>query len=181
MKKMKFDFPNLSTERLIIRRIAEQDDLGMFSLRSDDRVNHFIKRAKMRDIQEARSFIQELNQKIDADLSLYWAITLKGHDDLIGTICLWNFSEDKTQAELGYELKPEFQGQGLMDEAVKAVVACSFESIGIQTLCAFTHQNNNASRRLLEKNGFELDPEQKDEGNVNNVIYELHLSEREDA
>ncbi|MFM9951582.1 MAG: GNAT family N-acetyltransferase, partial [Saprospiraceae bacterium] len=95
---MKFAFPVLSTERIIMRRIAEQDDLGMFSLRSDDRVNHFIKRVKMGNIQEARSFIQELNQKIDADQLLYWAITFKGHDDLIGTICLWNFSEDKTQA-----------------------------------------------------------------------------------
>ncbi|MFM9949131.1 MAG: GNAT family N-acetyltransferase; N-acetyltransferase, partial [Saprospiraceae bacterium] len=98
-----------------------------------------------------------------------------GHDDLIGTICLWNFSEDKTQAELGYELKPVFQGLGLMDEAVKSVLVYSFESIGIQTLCAFTHHNNNASRRLLEKNGFEFDPDQKDDGNVNNVVYLLNL------
>jgi len=162
-------FPVLASERLVLRQLAMQDAAAMFSLRSDDRVNRYIGRPKQTKIAEAEAFIHEITQ----NRLLYWAICTKDSTDLIGTICLWNFSEDKTSAEAGYELLPDFQGQGFMDEALKRIIAYSFEEISLQALCAFTHPENEASKRLLERNGFKPAADQKEAAAENLTKYIL--------
>ena len=84
----------------------------------------------------------------------YWAICLTETDQLIGTICLWNFSEDRSRAEIGYELLPAFQGKGIMQEAVEAILAFGFEKLSLHGIEAIPTSDNKASIRLLEKNHF---------------------------
>ncbi len=162
-------FPVLTSERLILRQLIPQDDAALFSLRADDEVNRYIGRLKQTDIKEARTFIQEARQ---GDW-LYWAICTKESNSPIGTICLWNFSEDTTSAELGYELMPKFQGHGYMSEAVKAVLDYGFSTLGLQSLYAYTHIENKPSRRVLEKNNFNYLPDVKDVGGVDHVAFRL--------
>ena len=94
---------------------------------------------------------------------------------MIGTVCLWNFSEDKRYAEIGYELLPTYFGNGYMDETIKEVVKFGFETIELQTIEAFTHYGNASSIKLLEKNKFILQEKRRDEGFPNNRIYSLKV------
>ena len=166
-------YPELTTDRLTLRQLEDTDENEIFILRSDEQINQYIDRAKPTKIEEARQFITRINNNIKENKAFYWAITLKGNPKLIGTICLWNFSEDKKTVELGYELFPEFQGKGIMDEAVKKVIGFTFQTIGINTMEAFTHKDNLKSRSLLLKNNFLPDIKRKDEDNINNVIFIL--------
>jgi ribosomal-protein-alanine N-acetyltransferase len=102
---------------------------------------------------------------------IYWAICVQHRPELIGTICLWNFSDDLSTAELGYELHPDFHGMGYMDEAVKQVIQYSFETLGISRLDAYTHRENIRSTRLLEKNRFMHDTGRRDSENPDNIIF----------
>jgi len=162
-------FPVLTSGRLILRQLTAQDDLAIFSLRSDDRVNQFIGRPKQARVEEAQAFIDEIIR----NKGMYWAICIKGQDHLIGTICLWNFSDDKTSAEVGYELMPDFQGKGFVDEALKAVIVYCFEKIALQTLHADTHKDNERSKRLLERNRFTPAPDQEEAALDNLIKYKL--------
>lgn len=166
-------FTNLSTERLLLRQLKLTDENEIFFLRSDEIINEFIDRPKPKKIEEARDFIIRINNNIKSNDSFYWAITIKGNPKLIGTICLWNFSEDKKTAEIGYELNSAFQGKGIMDEALKKVIDFSFKTIGITTLEAFPHKDNLKSISLLKKNNFSHDVTRKDEDQVNNIIFIL--------
>lgn len=165
-------FPVLVSERLILRQLNPQDDQAIFSLRSDERGSKFIDRPKQTKLEEAQAFIH----KIILNKSLYWAICRKADEALIGTICLWNFSDDKTKAEAGYELMPEYQGKGFADEALKVVIAYSFEKIALQTLYAHTHKDHKRSRRLLERNGFIIATDQEEELPDNLTKYKLSNS-----
>ena len=164
-------FPILKTERLTLRQLKDTDDLATSSLRSNNSVNKYIARSKQTTVDQAQAFIAKINDGINQNRSLYWAICLKEYPDLIGTICLWNFSNDKTCAEIGYELSPASQGKGLMDEALKCVLDYGFHSLGINTIEAFTHRDNVASARMLVKNKFEHAPVRIDVDNSNNHIY----------
>jgi ribosomal-protein-alanine N-acetyltransferase len=86
--------------------------------------------------------------------SIYWAITLSGTNKLIGTICLFDFSEDDSKAEIGYELLPGFQGKGIMQEAISKVIDFGVRDIGLNSIEAYTHAQNQSSVRLLEKFNF---------------------------
>lgn len=166
-------FPVLTTSRLILRQLEETDDRSIFSLRSDDNVNRFLDRKKPTDIHEASAFIQMINGAIAENKSLYWAIALKEDPALIGTFCLWNYSPDRKTAELGYELSPEHQGKGLMNEALQAVIRYAFDKAGFTTLEAYTHKDNHASTKLLLKQGFILQADKKDPESEDHIIFSL--------
>lgn len=149
--------PYLLTRRLVLRQLNIQDAREIKRLRSDPRVNEFIARAGAITLKEARTFIEKINKGIANQESLYWAITRKGNDVLIGTICLWNFSSDRARAEIGYELRPGCQGQGFMQEAIETVITYGFQVLKLRIVTALCRSDNARSVRLLEKNGFQLD------------------------
>jgi len=150
-------FSELSTGRLLLRQLNIGDAPEIMLLRSDPRVNEFIGRSGTITLEEARLFIEKIRKGVANKESLYWAIALKGHGTLIGTICLWNFSADKARAEAGYELSPAYQGQGFMQEALEKVIAYGFGPLKLKMITALLMADNIRSIKLLKRNGFQLD------------------------
>ena len=122
-------FPVLSTERLLLRQLQSSDDKEIFALRSDDNINKYLDRPKANTIEDAQAFIQKISNGIVNNESIYWVISLKNETTLAGTIGLWNFDKEKSAAEIGYELLPQYQGKGIMQEAMQKVIAFCFETM----------------------------------------------------
>jgi [ribosomal protein S5]-alanine N-acetyltransferase len=171
-------FPTLTTERLELRKLLGKDSNEIYELRTDDRVNLYLDRDKPENIQDAVNFIHYINKGIEEDKSVYWAICSRTSPRLLGTICLWNFSDEEHSAEIGFELSPSAQGKGLMNEAIRAVIHYAFSQISLGRLEAFTRKENSRSIRLLEKNNFILQTETPDENNQLNRIYSLRNESR---
>jgi ribosomal-protein-alanine N-acetyltransferase len=74
------------------------------------------KNRKTKNKADAIKFIKEINEANKNNESISWGITLKNNHAIVGTICLWNFSNDNKIAEIGYDLSPTFQRKGIMDE-----------------------------------------------------------------
>ncbi len=164
-------FPILATERLIIRQLSVSDVQEIFLLRSNALVNKYLDRPPSKTIDDAKVFIQTINENIQKNNSIYWAITLSDTNKLIGTICLFNFSDDNLKAEIGYELLPDFQGKGIMQEALSKVINFGFQQIGLHSIEAYTHSENRCSTRLLEKLNFK-----KNNADGNNfLIFKLKI------
>lgn len=169
-------FPELKTERLLLRKIEEVDCDAILFLRSDPIVNKFIVRSedrKTKNKADAIKFIKETKEAFEKNKSIAWGITLQDDPEIIGSICLWNFSENRKTAEVGYDLKPKFQGTGIMSEAIKTVIGFGFKELNLDKIEAFTHKENASSKRLLEKNNFHLNKDRKDVENKSNIIFEL--------
>lgn len=66
--------------------------------------------------------------------------------------------------EIGYGTNPGYEGQGLMTEAVMAVVRWAAAQEGVKQIEAETEENNAASKRVLEKAGFVPNGKTGDEG-----------------
>lgn len=162
-------FPVLKTERLTLRQLVSSDANEIFALRSDGNVNKYLDRKPSKSIEDAITFIQTINENIQRNYSVYWAITLNSTDKLIGTICLFDFSDDNLKAEIGYELLPGFQGQGIMQEAASKVIDFGHQHIGLNSMVAYTHAENHSSIRLLEKLNFKMNA--PCEGNL--IMYKL--------
>jgi ribosomal-protein-alanine N-acetyltransferase len=84
-----------------------------------------------------------------------WAITLKNDPKLIGTVVYWHIVKDKDKAEIGYEMLPEYYGQGIMREALMEVIRFGFENMQLKTIVAETRADNLRSVNALYKCGFE--------------------------
>ena len=150
-------FPAITTEQLLLRILQEDDTRDIATLRSDKSVNEFIDRPETNTIEEAKQFIENTLKKINNGECLYWVIELKNEKTFLGTISLFNFSAEKNQAEIGFELLPCFQGRGFMQEAIASVILFGFEEMCLQRITAWTKAANKRSLNVLMKNNFRPD------------------------
>ena len=52
-------------------------------------------------------------------------------------------------------MHPDFQGKGLMQEAIPPILEYGFDIMKLEIIEAVPHENNAASIRILEKNNFQ--------------------------
>jgi [ribosomal protein S5]-alanine N-acetyltransferase len=147
-------FPALETERLILREIRPDDARDVFRIYSDPAVVRYWGAAPMRSIDEAQRKIASTADAFRAKEGIRWAITRKGDDQLIGSGGHWRLIRQHLRSEIGYDLAPEQWGQGIMPEAVGAMLRFGFERLGLHSVEAQIEPNNHGSRRVLEKIGF---------------------------
>jgi [ribosomal protein S5]-alanine N-acetyltransferase len=147
-------FPMLSTRRLILRRVETSDAAALFAIKSDPQVTAQYGQEPHQSIADTLRWIERLQADYPNRETLFWALTLKEEHTLIGGCPYWNFSSGHLCAELGYELHPAYWGQGLMGEALTAVLDYGFGEMGLRRVEATPLAENQSSRRLLEKKGF---------------------------
>lgn len=169
----KTNFTEIETERLLLAKLQTTDWEMISFLRTDETVNKFIKRPTAETKEKALQFIERIRKNVENNLVYYWKITKKGNPTMIGAISLWNFSEDRKTAEVGYDLSPAFQGKGIMSEALKNVIEFGFQKLNVDLIEAYTQYQNESSKKLLERNGFTLVEGKKDADNADNIVYAL--------
>lgn len=162
-------FPILMTEKLILRQLSKSDSGAILQLRSDTEVNKYLDRKTSKTLEDALGFINSIIENTGNDGLFYWAITQKGDGKLIGTICLFDFLDAEKKCEIGYELLPQYHGQGIMAEAIKKVIEYAVQALGIKAIDATPHNENQSSIKLLQKTGFK----QLDDINAGNAILNL--------
>ncbi|QOW11722.1 GNAT family N-acetyltransferase [Kaistella flava (ex Peng et al. 2021)] len=163
-----------STERLILRTITEYDASEILNIRSNVEINQFLHRNPPKNSFEALEFILNIKRKSANNEIVLFGITFQNHSKLVGTICLWKFSEDRTVAELGFELLPDYHGKGVMSEAVNCILNYGFKNLNLEKIEACTNKNNSNSINLLQKSKFILNENRRDEKFPENLIFELN-------
>jgi ribosomal-protein-alanine N-acetyltransferase len=142
---------------LLLRRLNVNDSGQIQKLRSDERVNQYIPRSGTITIDESKDFIHRIDESLNNNTSVYWAIAQKTDNRLIGTTCYWNLEPEKDMAEIGYELLPDYHGKGLMQEVMKEVIAYGLDVMQLKVITAFPSPDNKSSVKLLQRNNFQLD------------------------
>lgn len=88
-----------------------------------------------------------------------------------------------TEAELGWLIAPEHQGQGLGTEAGQALLNLCFDPLGLRRVVASTFEANQASWRVMEKLGMRLETRSRsdilhrDHGWIDQRVYALLADE----
>jgi [ribosomal protein S5]-alanine N-acetyltransferase len=164
-------FPNLTTSRLNMRQITIEDLDEFYILKSDERLLKNYD-AKAKSFEEAERFLQKLNDGIGRNEWIIWGITLKNEDKLIGSICFWNISKEESKAEIGYELMFDWQGKGIMQEAINAVIEFGFNVMNLLLIDACPNPNHLKSVKLLEKNNFVRGAMFKETDPANGILLE---------
>lgn len=163
----------LETERLVLKEINETHTEDILLIRSNEVTNLYVKRNSPKTNYDALNFILHIKRETQSKDVAFWGISYKNSLNLIGTICFWNFSQDKKTAEVGYELLPDYHRKGIMSEALDAVLRYGFNELQLQEIVAVTNQFNEGSKKLLLKHHFILEEGKKEEGNPDHIIFSL--------
>lgn len=94
-----------------------------------------------------------------------WALERRDQAGLIGTCGLFAWNRNWRKCALGYELAPQACGQGLMHEALQAVIGWGLAAMSLNRIEAQVHEDNRPSLTLLARLGF------VQEGRLRQVAY----------
>jgi RimJ/RimL family protein N-acetyltransferase len=140
--------PVLKTARLVLRAPSHRDVAGMVALAGDRRVAENTARIPHPyNAADAAGLLASVNQTA---VETVFAIELNGA--LIG-MCGLDRRQDNI--ELGYWLGVPFWGRGYATEAARALIDHAFTTLGHEVLLSGARVSNPASRRVLEKCGFQ--------------------------
>ncbi len=147
-------FQNLETERLLLRRLNIDDINEVLLLRGNPEVMKYVPRPLIKTNEEALAHIALIEDKIENNIGINWAITLKGNPKMIGIMGHYKIQPENYRSEIGYMILPEYNGKGIVTEAVKIVVQYGFEQLQLHSIEAVIDPENIASDKVLQKNGF---------------------------
>jgi RimJ/RimL family protein N-acetyltransferase len=145
----------LDTERLHLRPLQLSDAEGLFAMLSDEESMKYWCAPPVNDVKDALKVLHEDLESDQQGKSLCWAVTLKGQDQMIGKCILFQFSQANHRAEIGFILNREYWRQGLMRQALEAVVDFAFNTLELHRIEADVDPLNDGSLGVLEKLGFE--------------------------
>lgn len=104
----------------------------------------------------------------------YWAIC-NSNDEVIGAAGFESWNQFHKRLELAFELHPDYQGQGIMHQALSTIIDIGFNEMGAVRIEAFTLTTNKPSIKVLERLGFIHEAELKKYRMFNNKIHNIHL------
>ena len=140
--------PVLATARLVLRAPRRSDVKAIAALANDRRIAANTARIPHPyGIEDAEQFVASVNKR---EGEACFVITLDGTP--IG-MCSVDLREDGL--ELGYWLGVAYWGHGFATEAARALIDHAFGDLEHDTLISGARVNNPASRRVLEKCGFQ--------------------------
>lgn len=163
------DTPVLIGERIYLRTPRAADYTAWRDLRRASRefLKPFEPRWTESDLSQRiyASRLKRGREEARAGTDYSFFIFNRSEDQLVGGITLSNVRRRAAQfVNLGYWMGRAFAGQGYMTEAVGLIVPYCFETLGLHRIHAAFLPDNQASRRVLEKNGF------REEGYAENYL-----------
>jgi ribosomal-protein-alanine N-acetyltransferase len=150
--------PKLQTARLVLRSLRMEDVDFIFKEWSDPAVTNYMHDEEPLKSQEQAEERLRLLQTLDNSATpTWWGIENKESGHLIGTCGYFGWDKQHRRAEIGYDLCADVWGQGLMPEALRALIQYGFEEMNLNRIEAMTHIENQRSQRVLTKLRFQLE------------------------
>lgn len=162
--------PVLETPRLAMRLHHVDDVPFMLALSSDPEVWRYTGEGPLGQT-DALGLVATLAQQYAQRRMGRFMLVDRSTQRQLGW-CGLKWLEDTQEVDLGYRLARGEWGKGYATEAAQACVHYGFETLGHTRLVAKAARNNAASIRVLEKLGFTLVGEDREEG-MDNQRFEL--------
>lgn len=156
------EFPELETERLILRRIKKKDVKEIFSIYSNEEVMKHFGCKPYKSIDEAKANFKRIKKAFINREGIRWGITIKEKDKLIGSAGIWRLLKEHMRGEIGYELSNVYWKKGIMTEALSEIIKFGFSKMNLHTIEANLDPANIASVKLLEKLKFQKEGHTKE-------------------
>lgn len=167
--------PSIDAKRVRLRWITAADTDAFFAIYSNSEVMRYWSTPPLVDQAAAAALIEKIHADWQRRAILKWGIALRSDDQLIGSLTLFNLDFNHRRAEIGYALGRAYWGQGYMNEALNAVLAYAFESLGLHRIEADIDPRNTASIKTVERLGFKREGYLRERWQVNGEIQDAYF------
>lgn len=148
----------IETERLTIRNFTENDLNHLYRIVNDSKIMSYVPFAKERTLVECKELmIRILTRYVESTPDTFKGflllVELKDNNDKIGFVGLFPLSYNAVETEIFYGLFEEYYGMGYATEIGKSIINYAFSDMNINKVVATVNQDNDVSKRVLNKLG----------------------------
>lgn len=165
MKNVFQDLPTIETERLILRKITEDDVESIFEYGSNEEVARYVTWDTHQTLDDTKAFVDFVLNQYALNKPAHWGIVHKSDGKFIGSIDFVSWKPQHRTAEIGYVLSRPYWGKGIITEAASRVIQFGFEEMDLVRIQAKCFTANRGSERVMEKVGMTY------EGTIRKGIY----------
>jgi RimJ/RimL family protein N-acetyltransferase len=150
-------FERLETPRLALRRSHGGDAEAIAAYRSDPEVHRY-QGWERTDTEGVREEIEAMASRAPGEPDGWVQFSVESLETgrLVGDVGMSPAEGEPGVMKIGYTMDPAFQGQGYATEAVRALVAYAFDTLGADVVRAYASAENLPSIRVAEKAGLTL-------------------------
>jgi [ribosomal protein S5]-alanine N-acetyltransferase len=145
---------DLETPRLRIRAVAQADLPDLLAVNGDPQVTEFLPYATWACMDDALAWFARMQAQEATGAARQLVVQHKANGMVVGTVLLFKWDEPSARLELGYVLGRAHWRQGLMREALRAVISSGLQYGGVRRIEAEVNPANTASNALLLGLGF---------------------------
>ena len=160
-----YHLPPLLTARLRIRPARMSDAQDLFDYSQDPEVARHVLWDAHQNIHQTRAYIRFLLKQYRSGQPSSFVIELARERRVVGTIGFMWYQQENRSAEIGYSLGRAYWNQGIMSEALRAVLQFGFETLNLNRIEAQHESDNPASGRVMAHVGM------RHEGHLRQRIY----------
>lgn len=147
-------FTPLETRRLLLKNIAAEDRDFIFAQFSNDEVNRYLyDEEPLQSIEGADDIIRSFTGA-EPRTRHRWVLVRKKDGAKMGTCGFHFWKPSEGIAEVGYDLYPDYWGNGYMAEAMQAAIRFAEEQMRLRRIDAEIFPGNTKSVALAERLGF---------------------------
>ena len=157
--------PVLLTPRLILRPMTIGDCEAVYQMIAVSResFSRWFTWAREANLDSVREYSRRIEEAMAVGTTSQYVVLTRAHS-LVGRVGLMEIDTAARCAELGYMLRTDFEGQGLMTEAAHKLASHAFGPGGLHRLSAYVDVENVGSQRVLSRLGF------RHEGTLRHVV-----------
>ena len=149
------------TEHLVIRKFLPEDAKALYENHLEEEVKKWIPNESYADLAEAEDAIGFFADCVNRDCLPYvLAVERKETHELIGDTGINEVEGRSGEVEIGYTICKKASGKGYATELVKAMTEFAFSKFGVEVIYGRVMHGNQASVRVLEKNGYSYEREE---------------------
>ncbi len=146
--------PLLSTDRLRLRPVSDDDHDELFALHSDPLVMRYWDSPRWRTLDQAHAFVEASEQIAREGTGVRVAAERTRDGAFLGWCSLRRWNPQYASAALGYCFARDAWGQGYATEAAGELLRWAFDQLDLRRVQAEVDTRNVASARVLERLGF---------------------------
>ena len=153
----------LETKRLILRRFTVRDADAMYTnWASDPEVTRYLTWPAHSGVETSRAVLADWTAAYAQESCYQWAIVLKDRaDEPVGSIGAVDVSDDIAAVQIGYCLGRRWWHQGIMSEALGAVMDFFFDAVGCNRVAGRHDPRNPHSGMVMQKCGMKYEGTQR--------------------
>lgn len=145
--------PTIETPRITLRGMRVSDAPDMYAYAKRPTVTEYLTWDPHASVEETREYLIYVGQRYRTGDFYDWSLICREDGRMIGTCGFTSFNCTNDSAEVGYVLNPAYWGKGIAAEALERVLAFGFEDLGLHRIEARFIEENDRSRRVMEKVG----------------------------